>query len=169
MRTDLLKNDNNESILNMTANLTKMWLNQDLLEDFQYKNITSSSLQGAAGFISNGSLSYGDRKEKEFVATLTGNYSSDKIFSLGSPEDLLNSNKFYNDEIIEKGFVTLDLVVSKKLSKNILVKLVGRNLLNPEIKQTQLVKSFITNIETNETVLSYKKGSQFTVSFKYSF
>lgn len=169
VRTDLLKNDNNESILNMTANLTKMWLNQDLLEDFQYKNITSSSLQGAAGFISNGSLSYGDRKEKEFVATLTGNYSSDKIFSLGSPEDLLNSNKFYNDEIIEKGFVTLDLVVSKKLSKNILVKLVGRNLLNPEIKQTQLVKSFITNIETNETVLSYKKGSQFTVSFKYSF
>jgi hypothetical protein len=46
---------------------------------------------------------------------------------------------------------------------------VGRNLLNPEIKQTQLVKSFITNIETDETVLSYKKGSQLTVSMKYTF
>jgi outer membrane receptor protein involved in Fe transport len=168
-RTDLLKNDDDEGLLNMTANVTKMWLNQDLLEDFQYKDITSSSLQGAAGFIANGSLSYGDKKEKEFVATLTGNYSSDKIFALGSPEDLVNSDKFYNDEIIEKGFVTLDLVVSKELSKNLLVKLVGRNLLNPDIKQTQLVKSFITNIETNETVLSYKKGSQLTVSFKYSF
>jgi outer membrane receptor protein involved in Fe transport len=168
-RTDILKNDDDEGILNMTANVTKMWLNQDLLEDFQYKDITSSSLQGAAGFIANGSLSYGDKKEKEFVATLTGNYSSDKIFALGSPEDLVNSGKFYNDEIIEKGFVTLDLVVSKELSKNLSVKLVGRNLLNPEIKQTQLVKSFITNIETNETVLSYKKGSQLTVSFKYSF
>jgi outer membrane receptor protein involved in Fe transport len=168
-RTDILKNDDDEGILNMTANVTKMWLNQDLLEEFQYKDITSSSLQGAAGFIANGSLSYGDKKEKEFVATLTGNYSSDKIFALGSPEDLVNSGKFYNDEIIEKGFVTLDLVVSKELSKNLSVKLVGRNLLNPEIKQTQLVKSFITNIETNETVLSYKKGSQLTVSFKYSF
>jgi outer membrane receptor protein involved in Fe transport len=168
-RTDLLKNDDDEGILNMTANVTKMWLNQDLLEDFQYKNITSSSLQGAAGFIANGSLSYGDKKEKEFVATLTGNYSSDKIFALGSPEDLVNSDKFYNDEIIEKGFVTLDLVVSKKLSKNLLVKLVGRNLLNPDIKQTQLVRSLINGVETNQTVLSYKKGSQLTVSFKYSF
>ena len=59
--------------------------------------------------------------------------------------------------------------MSKDLTKNLAVKLVGRNLLNPEIKQTQLVKSFITSIETNETVLSYKKGSQLTVSFKYSF
>tara|TARA_B100000795_G_scaffold269986_1_gene261642 strand:+ start:3126 stop:5927 length:2802 start_codon:yes stop_codon:yes gene_type:complete len=168
-RTDLLKNDDGEGVLNMTANVTKMWLNQDLLEDFQYKDITSSSLQGAAGFIANGSLSYGDKKEKEFVATLTGNYSSDKIFALGSPEDLVNSDKFYNDEIIEKGFVTLDLVVSKELSKNLQVKVVGRNLLNPDIKQTQLVKSLINGVETNETVLSYRKGSQLTVSFKYKF
>ena len=50
-----------------------------------------------------------------------------------------------------------------------MVKLVGRNLLNPEIKQTQLVKSLITDIETNETVLSYKKGSQLTLSVKYTF
>ncbi len=168
-RTDLLKNDDGEGVLNMTANVTKMWLNQDLLEDFQYKDITSSSLQGAAGFIANGSLSYGDKKEKEFVATLTGNYSSDKIFALGSPEDLVNSDKFYNDEIIEKGFVTLDLVVSKELSKNLQVKVVGRNLLNPDIKQAQLVKSLINGVETNETVLSYRKGSQLTVSFKYKF
>jgi len=59
--------------------------------------------------------------------------------------------------------------MSKDLTKNLSVKLVGRNLLNPEIKQTQLVKNLITNIETNETVLSYKKGSQLTVSFKYTF
>ena len=146
-----------------------MWLKQDLLEDYQYNNITESSLQGASDFIVNSSLSYNDKKEHAFIATLTGNYSSDKIFSLGSPEDKTNSASLYNDEIIEKGFVSLDFVMSKDLTKNLSVKLVGRNLLNPEIKQTQLVKSFITNIETNETVLSYKKGSQLTVSFKYSF
>ena len=168
-RTNLLKNADDEGVLNMTANITKMWLEQDLLKDFQYNNITSSSLQGSSDFIANGSLSYGDKKEKEFIATLTGNYSSDKIYALGSPEDFANSDTLYNDEIIEKGFVTLDLVMSKDITKNLQVKLVGRNLLNPEIKQTQKVKSIITNVETNETVLSYKKGSQLTVSFKYSF
>jgi outer membrane receptor protein involved in Fe transport len=168
-KTDLIKNDDDEGILNLTGNVTKMWLTQDLLKDFQYKDVTTSSLQGASDFIANGSLSFSNNKEKEFIATLTGNYSSDKIFALGSPEDFANSDIYYNDEIIEKGFVSLDLVMSKELTKNLVVKLVGRNLLNPEIKQTQFVKSFITNIETNETVLSYKKGSQLTVSIKYTF
>ncbi|MCL7755075.1 TonB-dependent receptor [Polaribacter sp. Z022] len=168
-KTDLIKNDDDEGLLNFTGNITKMWLEQDLLQDFQYKNITESSLQGASDFIANGSLSYSDNKEKEFIATLTGNYSSDKIYALGSPEDFANSASLYNDEIIEKGFVTLDLVLSKKISENLSVKLVGRNLLNPEIKQTQLVRSLITNVETNETVLSYKKGSQLTLSVKYNF
>ncbi len=103
------------------------------------------------------------------MATVTGNYSSDKIFALESPEDFTNSAALYNDEIIEKGFVALDLVVSKKITKNILLKFVGRNLLNPEIKQTQKVRSLITRIETTETVSSYKKGSQLTCSIKYTF
>ena len=168
-KTDLLKNAEDEGILNITANVTKMWLEQDLLKDFQFKNTTTSSLQGASDFIANGTLSFSNKKENEFIATLTGNYSSDKIFALGSPEDFANSAALYNDEIIEKGFVALDLVVSKELTENLLIKLVGRNLLNPEIKQTQKVRSLITNIETNETVLSYKKGSQVTLSIKYSF
>jgi outer membrane receptor protein involved in Fe transport len=168
-KTDLIKNDDDEGILNLTGNVTKMWLTQDLLKDFQYKDVTTSSLQGASDFIANGSLSFSNNKEKEFITTLTCNYSSDKIFALGSPEDFANSADLYNDEIIEKGFVALDLVVSKKLTENLLIKLVGRNLLNPEIKQTQKVRSLITSIETNETVSSYKKGSQLTLSFKYTF
>ncbi|TVZ56618.1 outer membrane receptor protein involved in Fe transport [Lutibacter sp. Hel_I_33_5] len=168
-RSDLIKNEDDQSILNITGNITKMWLSQDLLEDFQYKNTNTSSLQGASDFIVNGSLSFNNNKEKEFIATLTGNYSSDKIFALGSPEDKTNSATLYNDEIIEKGFVSLDLVMSKKITKNLSVKFVGRNLINPNIKQTQLVRNLITNIETNETVLSYKKGSQLNLSFNYKF
>ena len=168
-KTDLLKNEDNEGILNVSGNITKMWFEQDILKDFQYKNITTSSLQGASDFIANGTLSFNNKKENEFIATLTGNYSSDKIFALGAPEDFANSAALYNDEIIEKGFVALDLVVSKALTENLLIKLVGRNLLNPEIKQTQKVRSLITNIETTETVLSYKKGSQLTVSIRYTF
>ena len=74
-----------------------------------------------------------------------------------------------SDFVIEKGFVALDFVVSKALTDSLLIKFIGRNILNPEIKQTQKVKSLITSIETNETVLSYKKGSQLTVSIKYTF
>lgn len=168
-KTDLIKNSDDEGILNITGNITKMWLNQDLFENFQYKDATESSLQGASDFIVNSSLSFSNKKEKEFLATLTGNYSSDKIFSLGGAEGYANRATEFNDQIIEKGFVTLDLVMSKELTKNLQIKLVGRNLMNPEIKQTQDIKDIITGVETNETVLSYKKGSQLTLGFKYDF
>ena len=168
-RLNLIENEDEDPILNFNANITKMWFNQDLLENYQFKDLTETELQGASDFIFNGSLSYNTQKEKEFIATLTGNYSSDKIFALGAPEDLTNSAIFYNDEIIEKGFVTLDLVLSKKITDKLVLKLVGRNLLNPDIKQTQLVQDLNTGVETNETVLSYKKGSLLSLSLKYNF
>ena len=168
-RINLIENEEEEPILNFNANITQMWFNQDLLENYQYKNLTESDLQGASDFIFNGSISYNSQKEKEFIATLTGNYSSDKVFALGAPEDFANSATLYNDEIIEKGFVTLDLVLSKKITDKLQLRLVGRNLLNPDIDQTQLVRDLNTGVETNETVLSYKNGTQFSLNLKYSF
>ncbi len=168
-RLNIIENEEEKPILNFNANITQMWFNQDLLQNFQYKNITESDLQGASDFIINSSLSYNNQKEKEFIATLTGNYSSDKIFALGAPEDFTNSATLYNDEIIEKGFVTLDLVLSKRITDKLLLKFIGRNLLNPNIDQTQLVRNINTAVETNETVLSYKKGSLLSLSLKYDF
>ena len=168
-RTSFIKNEDDDTVLGFNANLTKMWFSQDLDDVFQYKGKTESNLQGASDLIANGSLSYSSNKEKEFVATLTGNYSSDKVFALGSPEDFVNSATLYNDEIIEKGFVSLDLVLSKELTDRLSVKLVGRNLLNPEIKQTQFVRNVNTEIETNETVSNYKQGVQLTLGVKYAF
>lgn len=168
-RLNVINNEDDQNILNVSANLTQMWFNQDLLTNFQYKNKTTSGLQGASDFIANAALSYSNQKEKEFSSSLSFNYSSDKIFALGAPEDAANSATLYNDEIIEKGFVTLDLVLSKKLSDNLSLKLVGRNLTNPSIRQTQLVRNLNTGIETNETVLSYKKGIQLNFSIKYAF
>ncbi|TGV01918.1 TonB-dependent receptor [Flavivirga rizhaonensis] len=168
-RLNLIENEEAEPILNFNTNITKMWFNQDLLEEFQYNNVTESDLQGASDLILNGAFSYNSQKEKEFIATVTGNYSSDKIFALGSPEDFANSATLYNDEIIEKGFFTLDLVVSKKITDKLLVKFIGRNLINPDIEQTQLVRDINTNIETDKIVSSYKKGSLLSLSLKYSF
>ena len=63
----------------------------------------------------------------------------------------------------------MDLVVSKKLTDKLLLKFVGRNLLNPDIDQTQFIRDINTGVETNATVLSYKKGSLLSLSLKYTF
>ncbi|WP_321310394.1 TonB-dependent receptor domain-containing protein [Marinifilum fragile] len=152
--------------LNLILNATKMWFNQDLLEEFQYNNKTETDLQGASDFIMNGTLSFSNRKEKEFKAALSGNYSSDKIYALGAPESFANSATLYNNEIIEKGFVTLDMVISKKLSDRISLKLSGKNLLNPDIEQTQKVDPTSGAPSTNEIVKSYKKGISLSLGVK---
>lgn len=168
-RLNLIKNEDEDPILNFNANITKMWFNQDLFENYQYKDVTETGLQGASDLILNGSLSFNSHTQREFIATVTGNYSSDKIFALGSPEDFANSDTLYNDEIIEKGFFTLDLVMSKELTENLLLKFIGRNLLNPKIEQTQEVRNLATGVETNEVVSSYKNGSLLSLGLQLTF
>ena len=168
-RTPLIKNDDEQTLLSFNANLTRMWTNQDLFENFQYNGVKESNLQGASDLIINGALSFSDKKENEFNATISGNYSSDKIYVLGSPEDFASSDTLYNDEIIEKGFVSLDMVVSKQIGKHLTLKLVGKNLLNPKIEQTQNIRNLITGEETNETVLSYKRGVDLRLGVTYKF
>ncbi len=172
-RFNLIENEDEEGILKANANITQMWFQQDLLTNFQFFNRTTTGLQGASNFITNVSLSYNNRKENTFTATLTGNYASDKIYALGGPEDLINSAVFFNDEIIEKGFVTLDLVLGKKINKNLSIKLIGRNLLNPDIQQTQLITRFDNNdvliSSTNKVVQTYKKGIQMSLNLSYQF
>ncbi|KAB1070632.1 TonB-dependent receptor plug domain-containing protein [Tamlana haliotis] len=168
-RLNLIENDNDEAILNFNTNITKMWFSQDLFKEYQYKDVTETGLQGASDLILNGSLSFNSQTEREFSAAFTGNYSSDKIFALGAPEDFNNSDVLYNDEIIEKGFFTLDLVMTKELTENLQLKFIGRNLLNPKIEQTQEVRNLATGIETNEVVSSYRNGSLLSLSLGLTF
>jgi outer membrane receptor protein involved in Fe transport len=166
-RVDLVDTDSNK--LNVNFNATKMWFKQDLLSDYQYKGKTESDLQGASDLILNTAISFNTKEENEFSATAAVNYSSDKVAFLGAPEDQTNSLTQYNDEIIENGFWTLDMVVSKELSEKLVLKLSGKNLLNPAIEQSQKVQPLSTGIETTETVSSYKKGSQISLSLNYTF
>ena len=167
-RFDIIKAENTGMPeLNLTLNATKMWFNQDLLEEYQYNNKTETDLQGASGFITNGILSFSNNEENEFAATISGNYSSDKILALGAPEDFKNSATLFNNEIIEKGFATIDLVLLKKLSETISLKFTGKNLLNPEIKQTQDIKPF-TGQPFTAVVSSYKKGIELSIGVKIS-
>ena len=165
--------------LNLVFNATRMWHKQDLKEvraadgtfirTFRYKGLTETDLQGASDWIVNTSLNFSTAGKNPFDASLTANYASDKIFALGSPEIQSESETFYNDAIIEKGFVVLDAVMSKEFGEHWRLRLIGRNLLNPEIKRTQLVRPSTTGIETDETVRSYTTGAQISLGVNYSF
>ena len=172
-RINLIENDDEKSILSANATISRMWFSQDILELYQYNGQTDTGLQGASDFIVNSSLSYRSRSEKEFIVSISGNYSSDKIYALGSPEDFVNSATLFNDEIIEKGFVSLDLVASKKINEKLSLRIIGKNLLNPRIDQTQVVTIFDASntivSKSNKTVQSYKRGSLFNIGFSYKF
>lgn len=165
--------------LNLLLNISRTWHQQDLKENrdengnllstFRYKGLTETKLQGASDWIFNASLNFTTAGENPFDVSLTANYASDKIFSLGAPEDQSSNDVIYNDAIIEKGFVVLDGVVSKDINKHWSLRLRGRNLLNPEIKRTQLVKPSTTNIETERTVRLYSLGSQLSLGLSYTF
>ena len=165
--------------LNLIFNATRMWHSQDLKEvrdedgnfvrTFRYKGLTKTDLQGASDWILNTSLNFTTAGDNPFGASLTANYASDKIFALGAPEIQSESETFYNDAIIEKGFVALDGVISKQFGEHWRVRLIGRNLLNPDIKRSQLVKPSTTNIETEEIVRSYTSGTQISLGLNYKF
>ncbi|NLY24825.1 MAG: TonB-dependent receptor [Bacteroidales bacterium] len=165
-RLNLYKTEDN--VVRMILNGTKMWVEQDLLEAYQYNNKTTSGLQGASDLIANLSLSY-ENKQKRWLASLSGNYASDRIFAMGSPKDAVNRDYLYNDEIIEKGFVSLDAVLSKQLTDHLSVKMVARNLLNPEMKMMQKLKDLNTRVEENHVVESSRKGVNIQLSVKYIF
>ena len=152
----------------MILNGTKMWVEQDRLEAYRYNNKTTSGLQGTSEFIANLSLSY-ENKQNRWLASLSGNYSSDRIFAMGSPKDAENRDYLYNDEIIEKGFISLDAVLSKDLTDHFSVKMIARNLLNPEMKMTQNLRDLNTREEENHVVESYQKGMKLQLSLNYTF
>jgi len=177
-RVNLISGDERPN-LKLNVNASRMWHKQDLKEvydnegnfvrTFRYKGLTETDLQGASDWIVNGSLNFNTNTENPFEATVSGNYASDKIYALGAPEFQTSGDINYNDAIIEKGFVSLDLILSKEITKNFKIGISGKNILNPEIKRTQLIKPSTTNIETEETVLSYTRGARFGLNLNYTF
>jgi len=164
--------------LSTNFNLTRMWHKQDLkpedlennqFEEFRYGNKTEIGLQGASDWIVNSSFTFSNNKENEFLGTLTANYSSDKILALGRANEARNFRTAFNNEIIEKGFLTLDLVLSKKFNEHLTVKLINKNLIDPEIRQTQLIEPPTTSTSSEETVLSFRKGRSISLGLSYKF
>ncbi len=177
-RINLISGDERPN-LKLNVNASRMWHKQDLKEiydetgsfvrTFRYKGLTETALQGASEWIVNGALNFSTNTENPFQATVSGNYASDKIYALGAPEFQTSGDINYNDAIVEKGFVSLDVILSKKITKNFKIGLTAKNILNPEIKRTQNIKPSTTNIETEETVLSYTRGASLGLNLNYTF
>ena len=62
---------------------------------------------------------------------------------------------------------------SKKIKEKLSLRIIGKNLLNPRIDQTQVVTIFDASntivSKSNKTVQSYKRGSLFNIGFSYKF
>ena len=147
---------------------------------FQYGGNTEIGLEGASDWTTNLALTLDTGNKYPLEFTLAGNYASDRIFAIGSPifqgEDPNNPGNNredfnFNGEIVEKGFVVLDFIVNKSINEHISLGLTGRNLFNPEIERFQNVASdFGNSSETQEeTVLSYKRGMNFSLNISYKF
>ena len=141
--------------LSLVLNASRMWHEQDLLEEraetnpdiiaetFRYGTNFESGLQGASDWIANASLNLETSGKNKFVANLSGSFASDKIFALGFARSQQDWDTRYNDAILEKGFVVLNSRVSKQFG-NLEVSLSAQNLLNPRVRQT-------TDIITSES------------------
>ena len=182
-RMDLIDNENEAGLdVAVAGNITRMWHSQDLkdvfnadgnfVRTFRYNGKDEIGLQGASDWILNGSINVATETEYPFTATLVGAYASDKIFALGNPESqrLDQIDIQYNDEIIEKGFVTLDLIMSKELNDHWELEFRGQNLLNPEIERVQEIRPISGNVNaSNQTVRSYDRGAVLSLGVSYSF
>lgn len=107
---------------------------------------TGSQLEGAAPWIANIDVSHVIKDEsKSLTNTLVLNCSSDKVYTIGT--------QGYQN-IMEKGFLTLDFVSQAKLNKYISLNLKARNLLNPSYKLVRKANESGQEI----TLGDYKKG-----------
>lgn len=179
-RVDIIDSENENAIdFGVGFNASRMWHKQDLkdvyedgtfIRTFQYNNKTEVGLQGASDWIFNGSLNFStENSDRAFRGSIVANYQSDKIYALGAPEVQTQTDVFYNDEIVEKGFVTLDAIISKNFGENWSVQFRGQNLLNPEIERYQAVRPSTTGIEADQTVRSYSRGAVLSLGVGYSF
>lgn len=172
---DLIKADENGAIdLGFGMNAAYLWHSQDLKVNeekrysFRYKNLTETGLQGASDWILNAALNFATHTENQTRASISANYASDKIYALGAPEIQTQSEVYYNDAIMEKGFVMLNAVLGHDLNEHLSLELKAKNLLNPRIERTQLVRP-VGGTETEETVRSFKKGMVVSLQLKYTF
>jgi hypothetical protein len=154
----------NQNKLTAGFNASYMQTNQELdsdkVRDETNYNInltnTEDSFSGASDLLLNGDVSFFKewKNEANIMATLSYSYFSDRIYALGTET---------KGNLVDKAVGTLDFIAKSKLNKHLGLNLTIRNILDPTVERTQ------ENIDRDITVLSYKKGVNFSLGISYQF
>ncbi|WP_419212812.1 TonB-dependent receptor domain-containing protein [Maribacter sp. X9] len=161
----------NISYLNTNQELDSKKVSSETSLSAAFTN-TEAPLQGASDILLNGDISYylEFAEEKNFRSTLAANYFSERLYALGSTG---------RGHLIDKGYVTLDLISKAEFGKHIGIGLNLRNLLNPIIKRVNENAKGKLDLENPAipgfledgpvTVLSYRRGMDLSASLTYKF
>ena len=170
IRKDIIKIDEDKTVLSAGVNATYMHTEQDLYNSIigtysvSFRNDTEK-LQGASPFLINADLSYSPQFSGSYqpTANLVFSYFADRIDALGSGQ---------LGNVIEKGIPTLDFIWRNKLSDKLELNLAARNLLNPSIQYIRENTSegdvFVTS-PNGKGVTDYKRGLDLGLQLKYQF
>lgn len=162
LRKNLILNEDEEAILSSGFNFTYMYTEQDLYSSIEGSygtsfNRATDELEGASPIIVNADVSFKPTISENFkpAANLVFNYSSDRIFSLGSG-DVGN--------VIEKAVPTLDFVLKNKIGENTEINFSAKNLLDPKVEMIR------ENTGDGDILLSsFQRGITVGLQFKYNF
>lgn len=140
-----------------------IWSRMELKEDPD--NARFTMLEGSSPWLLNSDITYTYTKGYQtYTAALVLSYFSDRIHTYGSRGMTKSGNQ---NDLMEEGRASLNLVTSAKLTENLSLKFKANNLINSPFRHT-----LIPNISTDNkpVVLSeYRKGVSFSVGASWSF
>lgn len=159
----IFENDaENKESLTAGFNASYMYNNQDFdsqkVNDETDLNVffteEESKLTGASDLLLNGDVSYfkAFSNKRDFLATVTYNYFSDRVYAIGTNA---------RGSLVDKAVGTLDLILKSNVSENIALGLSVKNILDPKVERIQ---------ETQDVIVeTYKKGVNIKFSVTYKF
>ncbi|MFI3282700.1 MAG: TonB-dependent receptor [Rikenellaceae bacterium] len=141
--------------LSMGFNGSYIYTHADIYEELNPSASTSGQLEGAAPVIANLDATFLMSREKyELSATAVCNYTSDRIYTLGT--------RGFED-MVQKGYPTLDFVSSISFKESMKFSFKVSNLLDAERQITRAGS-------VQDVVLSsYKQGMDISLGFSYGF
>jgi len=114
----------------------------------------SGRITGASDILLNGDISFNKEfsKNGNIMATIAGNYFSDRVYAIGSAG---------KGDLIDEGLFTLDFILKSKITKRISADVSIKNILDSKIKRYQ------DNETGKVAVKSFQKGINASLSLKY--
>jgi outer membrane receptor protein involved in Fe transport len=167
---EIEKDSDLKNKLSFGINGSYIYHNQDLNKDKVFEengfgaNFTfnEAKLAGASDVLANADITFLNQftENKDITATLSYAYFSDKLAVLGT------QNK---GNMIDKAINKLDFILRSNLNKSLQLGLAYKNILNPTYKR-MLEQSKVPGSTINDVLVSsFKAGSNFSVSLKYTF